>query len=138
MWAVVAAAAPLASAEPSAVIQYSADVPSADGGDPNAGAGDRLPTTPREVFERVPARDVYALSQIAISPELGGRGGIAGVTGPAYAGPGQSYPAEDVNVAEALFGSLGAAAFLAFAALAAAIAAAAVVAGRRKTATPGV
>lgn len=135
--AVLAAVAPVASAEPSAVIQYSANVPSAGGGDPNAGAGGRLPTVSREVFTRVPERDVYALTQIAISPELGGPAGIAGVTSPAYAGPGQTYPDEEVNVAEALFGSLGAAAALALVALAAAILVA-TVATRRRAATPGV
>ena len=131
----LAAAAPMAGAEPSAVIQYSATVPSAGGGDPDSGA--RLPTVSREVFERVPQRDVYALSQIAISPELGGPAGIAGVTGPAYAGPGQTYPDEDVNIAEALFRSLGDFAALALVALAAAILAAVVMRGR-STATPGV
>ena len=136
--AVMAAVAPVASAEPSAVIQYSANVPSAGGSDPNGGdPSQRLPTVSREVFARVPKRDVYALTQIAISPELGGPAGIAGVTSPAYAGPGQAYPDESVNAADALFGSLGAAAALALVALAAAILALAV-ATRRRTATPGV
>ena len=130
--AVMAAAAPVSSAEPSAVIQYSANVPSAGGGDPSTGA--RLPTVSREVFLRVPERDVYALTQVAISPELGGPAGIAGVTGPSYPGAGQVYPDEEVNVAEALFGSLGALAPLALLALAAAILGAAL-AARRLTAT---
>ncbi len=133
--AVMAAAAPVASAEPSAVIQYSANVPSAGEGDPSTGA--RLPTVSREVFERVPPRDVYALAQIAISPELGGPAGIAGVTGPAYAGPGQEYPDDGMNLAEALFGSLADAAAFALAALAAAILVAAV-ATHRRTATRAV
>jgi hypothetical protein len=117
--AVFTALAPVAVAKPSAVIQYSADVPAADGGDPitdaDAAAADgagRLPTVPREVFTRVPERDVYALAQIAISPELGGRGGIAGLTAPPYSGPGQSYPADGANLAEALADSLGQAAFI--------------------------
>ena len=132
--AMFVAAAPVASAEPSAVIQYSADVPSAGGGDPN---GARLPTVSRRVFERVPPRDVYALTQIAISPELGGPAGIAGVTADAYEGLGQHYPGDDVNVADALFGSLGEGGPLALAALAAAVLAATVVT-RRRTATSGV
>ena len=135
IWSVSAAVAPVASADPSAVIQYSAAVPSADGGDPNGGANSRPPTPSREVFERVPPLDVYALSQIALSPELGGYGGIAGITGPAYAGAGQTYPDEDSNVAEALFDSLGSAGALALIALAAAILAVALAA--RRTATPG-
>ena len=133
--AVLAAAAPVASAEPSAVIQYSANVPSAEGGDPNTGGpGERLPTVSREVFARVPERDVYALTQIAISPELGGPAGIEGITGPPYAGAGQSYPDEDVNIAAAVFGSLGELGALAVAALCAALLVAAV-ATRRRTAT---
>ena len=116
---VFAALVPGAGAKPSAVIQYSTDVPAADGGDPITGAdaaaadgAGRLPTVPREVFTRVPERDVYALVQIAISPELGGSGGIAGLTAPAYSGPGQAYPGDGANLAEALAGSLGQAAFL--------------------------
>lgn len=136
--AVLVAAAPIASAEPSAVIQYSANVPSAAGGDPNTGGpGGRLPTVSREVFTRVPERDVYALTQIAISPELGGPAGIAGVTGPAYEGAGQAYPDEDLNAADALFGSLGAVGPIALLALAAAMLVA-VVAIRRRTATPAI
>jgi hypothetical protein len=86
---------------------------------------------PPEVFTRVPEPDVYALVQVAISPELGGLGGIAGITAEPYAGSGQQYPDEEANLADALAGSLGEAGTLALAALAAAILAAAIATSRR-------
>ena len=70
------------------------------------GADSGPPTVPRSVFAQVPERDAYALALVAISPELGGTAGIAGITGPADPGRGESYSDEQVSPLEALPGAL--------------------------------
>jgi hypothetical protein len=135
--AVAGAVAPAVSADPSAVVQYSAALPAADDGDPSTGADaasgaaqPAVPSVSREVFARVPRRDVYALTQFAISPELGGLTGIAGVTTRPYEGRGESYPDTGVNLADALGGSLGEAGVVALIAAFAAMLAVAIAAPR--------
>lgn len=94
-----------AAGEPAVVVQYSGGVPDAAEG--SAASLPQPPAVARAVFSQVPEREAHPLAQIAISPQLAGGAGIAGLTVPPHNGGGGVFDQDDVTPDEALLEAAG-------------------------------